>query len=339
MSISIAAMTGGINVSSARFRVRQYIRPLESSGVSIREFAAPFGAFPPEAKWLRAGWGACSLLSRVPALVKSRHFDIVLFQREVISTLVTLESLGKHPRVLDVDDAIWTLMAEKRARRLARMMDLVICGNEYIADYFSSVGVPVAVIPTAVDIHRFHPDGSRDRAGLVIGWSGSSGAFRELERIESSLANVLNRHPDVSFQILADRKPKLPKLPPAQVVFTEWSPQVEVGALQSMDIGIMPLADSPWNRGKCSYKMLLYMACGLPVVVSPVGMNVDLLARGQFGIAAESEQGWTDGLEELLANQQLRMRFGRCARRLVEEQFSIEAVVPRLAEVFKPLKD
>jgi glycosyltransferase involved in cell wall biosynthesis len=338
MSVSIAALTGGTEVASARFRVRQYIQPLQASGVCIREFGTPFGAFPPAAKWLRPVWGACSVLSIIPALLRSYQFDAVLFQRELLSTLVTLEPLSKRPRILDVDDAIWHFMGDRRARRLARMMECIICGNQFLADYFSGLGARVAVIPTAVDVHRFHPNPNHDRSTVVIGWSGPSGAFGELAKIEGPLATVLKRHREARFHILADRKPQLPQLPSDQVIFTKWSPAVEVGAMQSMDIGIMPLSDSIWNRGKCSYKMLLYMACGRPVVVSPIGMNVEVLARGQFGFAAVSDQDWMERLEELIANEELRTTYGLRSRQIVNEQFSVDAVAPMLGQILIGIK-
>jgi glycosyltransferase involved in cell wall biosynthesis len=338
MGISVAAMTGGSEVASARFRVRQYIRFLELSGIFVREFEARFGAFPPASKWVRPAWGVCSLAARIPAILKSYNYDIVLFQRELISTLVTLELLSKAPRILDVDDAIWLPMGDGRARRFAKLMDMVICGNQFLADYFSSAGAPVVVVPTAVDVDRFQPIEKHEDHEVIIGWSGSSSAFQELETIQSALATILKSNSNTKFHVLADQAPMLAKLPPNQVLFTKWSPEVELSALQRMDIGIMPLRDSAWNRGKCSYKMLLYMACGLPVVVSPVGMNIDVMSRDQFGFQAISIDDWIQSLETLVRNRELRCNYGRSARQVVTEHFSIQAVGPRLAKLLSQLR-
>jgi glycosyltransferase involved in cell wall biosynthesis len=121
------------------------------------------------------------------------------------------------------------------------------------------------------------------------------------------------------------------KVPSSRVDWVKWTERGEVTAIQSMDIGIMPLDDTTWTRGKCSYKMLQYMACGLPVVVSPVGMNAEVLSLGECGYGARTESQWVEGLVGLIEDWDLRQRLGAVGRRVVESNFSIQAVVPKLA--------
>lgn len=329
--IQIAAYTGGLQVASARFRVRQYVEPLRHRGISIIENPALLCSFPPTQKLLRPFWAAGSLLQRVPGIVRSYEADISLIQREMLSTLITLEPVLRRPRVLDVDDAIWVHMGDSRARRLARLVDGVICGNRHIADYFAQWNENIRVIHTAVDDRRFHPARDRKKGKVIIGWTGASGAFTELSCIEPAIAGVLSRHADVVFRVVADRPPQLRSLPQRQCEFVKWSPQVEVAAIQQMDIGIMPLADTPWNLGKCAYKILLYMSCGIPVVASPVGMNNDVLAMADCGYTATGLNDWTDSVELLIADPDRRWVLGQNGRTLVSKEFSVNAITPQLA--------
>jgi glycosyltransferase involved in cell wall biosynthesis len=265
--------------------------------------------------------------------VLSHRYDAVLLQREIMSSFVTLEPLTTRPRILDVDDAIFLQRGGGFAKRLAELSDRVICGNNYLAEWFGRWNANVDVIPTAVDTERYLPNAKAKPSGqpLVIGWIGTSGNYKYLYGIEGALAKVMRNHPSTRLKVVGDKLPEFRHLPLDQVDFVPWSEAIEVHAIQSMDIGIMPLEDSLWARGKCSFKMLQYLATGLPVVVSPVGMNAEVLALGNLGIGAVTEKQWIDGLIALLENRTLRARFGTEGRRVVESSFSIRVVAPRLA--------
>ena len=331
--IRIAAFTGGLSVPSARFRVRQYIPALRREGIEVEEYASAFGQYPPRVRWLRPLWALATLAERLPAVVMSHRYDAVLLQREIMSSFVTLERLTRRPRILDVDDAIFLQRGGGFARKLAELSDRVICGNNYLAEWFGRWNVNIDVIPTAVDTERYLPcaETKASDSPLVIGWIGTSGNYKYLYGIEGALAKVMRSHPGTRLKVVGDQLPVFRYLSHDQVDFVSWSEAIEVQAIQSMDIGIMPLEDSPWARGKCSFKMLQYLATGLPVVVSPVGMNAEILTLGELGIGATTEKQWIDGLIALLEDRTLRVRFGTEGRRVVESSFSIRVVAPRLA--------
>lgn len=331
--IRIAAFTGGLSVPSARFRVRQYMPALRGEGVDLAEFYSRVGTYPPKVKWIRPFWALATLAERLPDVVKSHRYDAVLLQREIMSSFVTLEPLTTRPRILDVDDAIFLQRGGGFARRLAELSDRVICGNNYLAEWFGRWNLNVDVIPTAVDTERYFPDTETKPSDspLVIGWIGTSGNYKYLYGIEGALAKVMRAHPGTRLKVVGDQLPEFRHLSLDRVDFVPWSEAIEVQAIQSMDIGIMPLEDSPWARGKCSFKMLQYLATGLPVVVSPVGMNAEVLTLGELGIGAMTEKQWIDGLIALLENRTLRARLGAEGRRVVESSFSIRIVAPRLA--------
>jgi glycosyltransferase involved in cell wall biosynthesis len=333
----IAAFTGGVSVPSARFRVRQYIPALRVDGVNIEEFVPFFGKYPPEKRWTRPFWAVAALAERVPAAVKSRRYDAVLLQREMISSFVTLEPFTGRPRILDVDDAIFFRRGGGFAKRLALLSDKIICGNAYLAEWFGKWKANVEIVPTAVDTQRYVPadTGKSPARPPVIGWIGTSGNYRFLYRIETALATLLRQFQSARLKVVGDRPPRFNDLPKDRIDFLPWCEAGEVQAIQSMDIGIMPLDDSPWTRGKCSFKMLQYMAVGLPVVVSPVGMNAEVLALGDLGIGATTEKQWTEGLMALLESRMLRVRLGREGRRVAVSAFSVQRVAPRLARILR----
>ncbi len=336
--LRVAAYTGGKNISAARFRVRQYIPALKQNSIEVDEFYARFGSWPPENKLRRPFWLLGTLLERIPSVLGSRAYDLTFLQRELISTLNTLEACTKRPRVFDVDDAVWLNRGGQTGfRQILQMCDGVICGNDFIAEAAQKWNSNICVVPTAVDTDRFAP-ASNPSAGdgkLIIGWSGLAVGLENVYPLEEMLARVLARHPEAVFRVLAELPPRFKYLPPSQVDYVPWSPQSEVRAIQDMTIGIMPLSDSLWSRGKCSYKMLLYMSCGVPVVVSPVGMNAQVLSQGTIGFGPRTTAEWADALEQLLENSALRLKMGSAGRQVVEQQYALNKLAPRLASFLR----
>jgi glycosyltransferase involved in cell wall biosynthesis len=312
--------------------VRQLIPALRGLGVDVHEWPAPLGAFWPPSTPLRPLWGVSTLVTRLPGIAWSYRADVTLLQREMLAAFATLEPLTKRPRVLDVDDAIFLYRGGRFAERLARACDAVICGNEYLADRFRAWNEHVEILATPVDTRRYAPAAARPASDRpVIGWIGSSSNFPYLYQIEAALDRVLRERPAATLSIVADRPPRFRSLAADRVEYRPWRLDDEIGALQATTIGIMPLADSSWERGKCSFKMLLYMACEVPVVVSPVGMNADVLARGRVGLGAASEDDWVQALLWLLDDAGERQRMGEQGRRIVQDRYSVDTIAPRLA--------
>lgn len=333
--MNVLAFTGGKCVPSARFRVRQYVEALSKHGITLDECPAWFGQYPPKSGVLRPFWITAALTERSLQAIMRRHYDVVLFQREMISTLLTAERFCTRPRVLDIDDAIWVHRRGVFAGRLASMCDAIVCGNTYLAEYCSEFCSNIYVVATAVDTIRFHPIGVRNEGPPIIGWSGMSPNLVELERIEPALAKVLHHFPDSKLRVICDQHPRFREVPSEQVEFVRWSPDIEVSALQDLSVGLMPLSDSEWARGKCAFKMLTYMACGVPAVVSPIGMNVEVLALGEAGYTARSESDWVGAISTLLADPELAMRVGITGRCIVESTFSVDALAPEYARILR----
>ena len=331
--IRVAAFTGGQYISSRRFRLEQYIPVLRQGGVDVTEYIARFGSWPPRGNALRPFWLVGTVLQRIQGVMNSHACDLTLLQREMVSTLLTLERFVKEPRVLDIDDAVWLNKgAARNFRSLARMCNGVICGNSFIAEYMQALNNNLLVLPTAVDTHRFHPgDNASELAGKqVIGWSGLNAGFKYVTAIEPALAEVLRKRKNAVLRIVSDVQPRFNLIAADRVEFVRWSPDNEVATIRSMNVGLMPIDDSVWSKGKCSYKMLLYMACGLPVVVSPYGMNGEVLLKGRIGLGACSLEEWTDSILWILDNPQDGRIMGAAGRQVVMEHYSLERLAPQL---------
>jgi glycosyltransferase involved in cell wall biosynthesis len=328
----ITALTQGSRVPSSRFRVMQHVGYLRLRGLTVNHLPARFSAYPPTSLAGRAAWFPAAVVDAVQRALATRSSGLCLLQRELVSTLRTAEPLIRCPLVFDVDDAIYLHRRGAQSDAIARQARLVICGNRVLAEHYVDVA-PVAVLPTAVDTERFVPAATDMRSPPVIGWSGSSSGFAYLEWLQPALKRLLERDAELRLVIMADRAPSLPLLPQERVQFVPWSEDLEVSVLQTFNVGIMPLADDPWSRGKCSYKMLTYMACGIPVVVSPVGMNADVLAMGELGYGPRNQEEWVDAIEALLADAALGRRMGQVGRSVVEAHFSCDVIAPRLAEL------
>ncbi len=332
--VIVAALTGGKNIPSARFRIRQLIAPLAERSVDLTEFPALFGAFPPTSHFTRPFWFSATLLERISAILKANRYDIIIFQRELISTLPTVERMASKSTILDVDDATWLFRNGIAAANVSAASDFIVCGNNFLAEHFSRYGKPIAIIPTGVDTHRFHPGHSVKKSRKVIGWSGTSGGFRFIvENVESGIAKLLNKHSDWVFRVVSDMQPTFKLINPKQFEYVQWSENNEVESIATMDIGIMPLEHSDWCRGKCSYKMLLYMSCGVPVVVSDFGMNRDILNIAPLGIGVPENGDWYEALEAIIVDEKLGIVFGNNGRKVVESHFSTTVVADQWVTV------
>lgn len=350
--IDVAAVTSGRTAPSRRFRVAQHVADLEHHGVRVTEFAPRIEKYasPPLAgtPWAgrlcnsqaaKAAWCVPKLVSRLPGIAGTWKADLTWLQREMLPGFATLEVLTRRPWVLDVDDAIW-LARPGGVRSLARLIRgaaVVMAGNEYLASWCESQGGCVRIVPTAVDIERYRPRGTKRSTRsrpLVVGWIGTSANFGYLRKITPPLASFL-RDSDAELLVVADRMPDLDDLPAGQVRWQPWAEDTEVAAIQSMDIGLMPLGRDEWSEGKCALKMLQYLACEVPALVGPTAMTDNVLARGELGVSLRTGPDWFDALCELRDDPVLRRRRGQAGRRVVEEGFSQDRVALMIAAVFR----
>jgi len=328
--IRVKCFTQGSSVASTRFRLTQLTDPLSDRGIKFIFFHAYKSAYPPKGPFKRILWFFIEFITRFWSVFFQQNEKINILQREMISTFYTFEGAVQGKKILDVDDAVWLLKKGKVIDKIAQNSDHIVCGNLYLAEYFRKFNLPITIIPTSVDTSRFNASKHKQ---LVIGWTGGSSAFNSLYEIEKEIASVLSRHSQWKLRVVADMKPRFTILPDDKIEYIEWSPSVEVEAINTMSIGLMPLPDDEWSLGKCSYKMLLYMACELPVAVSNIGTNKEILEQSKVGIGIDGKFDWEGAIESLITNPLLREEMGIRGRMLVKEKFCLDKAANKWTEV------
>ena len=331
-------------VPSQRFRFEQYVDFLAENGLptTFAPLIHPdeYGVMYGSSGLARKAWiGARGVGQRLHDLLRLRDFDVVFVQREAIQfgTALFERVVGRaRPRlVFDFDDAVWLPNASsansrlawlKNAEKTSRIIeaaDMVFAGNDYLADYARRFNSAVEVVPTTIDTEQYVPTVQEEREPLTIGWSGSITTMEHFKLFVPVLRRVKDRLGDrVRFEVIGDRTYRQPEL---GIVGREWTAATEVEDLRRFDIGVMPLPDDDWSRGKCGLKGLQYMALAIPTVMSPVGVNSKIITDGQNGLLAASKDEWLDKLTQLVESPELRRRLGSAGRQTVEQEYSVES--------------
>jgi len=338
---------------SNRLRVEQYFPYLRQHGVEpiLRPFMSSdlYNIRYAPGSMIRkfASLGA-STLSRLLDVQRSEWTDLIFIHREAFPVggpfVEEKLALRGRPLLFDFDDAIYLLNTGvmsrtvgllKRPSKTARIINLsttVIAGNENLKAYASRYNPNIVVIPTPVDTDVFAPrvNGSgSDARRVVIGWMGSNTTAPYLNMVGEALAEVTRRYPNVEIRAIGGSY--IPTVTPSLNV-RRWNLRTELEDLHGFDIGIMPMPDTEWTRGKCGFKALLYMSCAIPPVCSPVGVTTDIVQDGQNGLLATTTGEWVEKLSLLVEDPALRRRMGEAGRQTVEEKYSLTAHAPRFLE-------
>ena len=318
----ILAFIRGVEVPSSRYRVLQYREPLARRGhvLDVREF--PEDA----AGWLAAAEGV------TPGTV------VLLQKRRVAPRHIrALQTRGARV-VYDVDDAVMlrtdgtgSFLRRWRFRRTVRACDGVLAGNAFLRDEAAAGGARrVLLLPTVLDISKYAaraPSAGNDP--LVIGWIGGPAALPFLrDRLPVFAALTRNRGTRIVVRIVSSEGLSHPEVP---TEFRRWSEATEAAEVAAFDIGVSPLPDTPWARGKCATKLLQCMAAGVPVVADAVGAHNEIVRNGENGLLARTDAEWLDRLEGLRSDPALRARLGAAGRRTVETGYALEGAADKMA--------
>ncbi len=335
--IKVTALTSGKNVPSSRFRVRQFIQPLSHLGIQVSEYPLSLRKYTPRSfPPLRHVGDACKTFARLPGLLASRSNDITWLERELVPGRSTLERFAGRRQLFDVDDAIWLNSDSSFSEEIARRSAGVIAGNQFLAEHYKRVAARVWVVPTSIDTNVWKPlPGRKENESWVIGWIGTSSTLPYLYSVEEPLADFLAQHPTATLRVICNQKPSFKRIPSAAWQFAFWSAASEVRQVQEMDVGLMPLPNTEWARGKCAFKMISYMAVGAPVIVSPIGTNKEILQQAEAGLPAATDNDWYDALELLFRDRQRAADLGRSGRKLVADAYSVSKNVSLLARIFE----
>jgi glycosyltransferase involved in cell wall biosynthesis len=334
-----------------RFRIEQWTPHLRAEGIEVE--LAPFLDAGTETVMRKPGhtpakaWGVSRALARRLALVRrSRQFDAVYVFREAALAgpplVETLLARRGARLVLDYDDAIWVsyvspanpylakLKFPGKTATLCRISRHVLAGNTYLADYARRYNDRVTVVPTTIDTERYRPQERPPNAVPVIGWTGSYSTVKYLDVLAPALRRLRQRTPFRMVVVGGEFR-----LDGVDVECRPWDSRREVEDLRDFDVGVMPLLDTEWERGKCGLKALQYMALEIPSVVSPVGVNTEIVRDGVEGFTARTDEEWETALARLLGDAPLRRRLGQAARETVVRRYSAQVHAPRVAEIFR----
>lgn len=340
-----------------RFRHEQYLTALEADGWTIdyqnlltpetdKLLSSP-GRYAAKAKLLMDAFR-----KRASDLKKAEEADVVFLYREAImvgTTFFESRMQAKSAKIIfDFDDSIWlkdvsaanqTLGFLKRPQKtsdLIALSDLVFAGNAYLAEYAYQYNSRVEIVPTTIDTDEYQPVPlEKDPGKVCIGWSGSKTTVKHFETAVPVLERIQQQFGDgVGFKLIGDGNYTNEQL---GLQGQPWQKATELSDLSAIDIGIMPLPDDPWSRGKCGLKGLQYMALGIPTVMSPVGVNKDIIQHGENGFLASTPEEWEDCLTQLIQSPELRQRLGEAGRQTVQQHYSVDSLRDRYVQLFNSL--
>ena len=318
---------------SFRHRMRSLIGTLAAAGWQVQPERFPSGRYGLRTWERRSLWRAA---------------DVVVLHQIKLSALEArlFASLSRH-RVFDVDDAIYVRKPRRlgeaaddspwRKRKFAatcRWVDVVAAGNDVLAGAARRSARAIAILPTSIDAGAYRPTTATAADAPTIVWIGSPENLVYLEILRPALARLSVRYPTLKLRVICSRFPDWGEVKVERIA---WSTATEAESLAAAHIGVMPLTDDEWARGKCAFKLLQYMAAALPCVASPVGANTEAVIEGVTGFHARTPEEWERHLESLIRSPELRARLGAGGRQHVESRYALRTYQTRYLELLAGL--
>ncbi len=334
--------------ASSRMRIYQYAPALHSMGIDLHVSPLLRDDY---LKRLYAGQATnwrellSDYLARIAGLLHVGKYDLLWIEKELFPNFPAwfeqaLAAVGVR-YVLDIDDAVFhnydrsthryhKLLADKLDKVMAGST-LVLCGNGYLAERARSAGAPcVEILPTVIDLERYQVLHPPMREHIVVGWCGSPSTAKYLDIVAPVLKELAKEFP-LQLRVIGAKF----ACPGVDVDCRSWSEESEVREIHDFDIGIMPLKDSPWERGKCGYKLIQYMACGKPVVTTSIEANDKIVLQDITGYLVSTMDDWMDKLRALILDPQKRRTAGMQGRDLVEKRYCIQVTAPHIARLLQ----
>lgn len=340
--------------SSSRVRFYQYFPYLQSAGVEITsipffddDYVRRIYAGQP----VRLPRVLKAYLKRLQIVLQSSRFDILWIEKELFPWMPPWFEgwLGRSriPYVVDYDDAVFhrydmhrsALVRSTLGHKIDRVMKssaLVVAGNEYLAERAKQAGAKrVELLPSVVDVSHYQTKSKSAKSPFQIGWIGSPVTAPYLAEIQDALTTLAQ---ETAIHVILIGAENSKVFPGILTTILPWDEQIELSLGNLFDVGIMPLTDGPFERGKCGYKLVQYMAAGLPVVASPVGVNRQMVEWGNNGYLAVSAEEWVTALRNLIYDEELRSSMGRAGRQKVEQMYNLQVTAPRLLNLLSSVQ-
>jgi glycosyltransferase involved in cell wall biosynthesis len=318
---NIVLLGYGLDQPSFRHRMRTLVDPLRDAGWQVRTERFPSGRYGLRT-WERRElfrWADVAVLHQIKlSSIEARLF--AAYSRGLIFDVDDAIYVRKPRRLGDVpDESAWR---KKKFAATCRWADAVAAGNDVLAGVARTSAREVVVLPTSIDIASYQPATAGAADPPTIAWIGSPENLIYLDMIRPALARLTKRHATLKLRVICSEFPQWGDVAVERVA---WSSATEAQSLAGAHIGVMPLTDDAWSRGKCAFKLLQYMAAALPCVASPVGANTEAVLDGINGFYATDVDEWERSLERLIVSPQLRASFGAKGRAHVQERYSLRA--------------
>ncbi|MCF6360772.1 MAG: glycosyltransferase family 4 protein [Cyclobacteriaceae bacterium] len=339
---------------SQRYRFEQYFSFLESNSIEC-ELSYLISEEDDKVLYSSGNYFGKLLIfikswkQRLNDLKRANSFDYIFIQREAFMTGTTYfeKKLAKSTAklIFDFDDSIWLedkneangklafLKKPAKTSKIIALCDTIVAGNSYLAEYAKRFNKNVVIIPTTIDTKWYKPEAKKPKDKIIIGWSGSFSTIKHFESAIGALTKIKSKYGDkVDFKVIGDGNYTYK---PLNIRGQKWQSKTEVDDLQDIDIGIMPLPDIEWTRGKCGLKGLQYMGLAIPTIMSPVGVNTKIIEPGVNGMLASTEEEWVDCLSQLIESAELRKKLGSAGRKTVVEIYSVDANKEKYLNLFQ----
>jgi len=339
--------------ASTRLRSLQYLPLLQAAGFEVK-VSSLFDEEYLDRLYQKGKRSIVSVVSlylrRLNVLRRANQYDLIWIEKEIFpyvpATAERILKMASIPYVVDYDDAIFhnydlstnpviRYVLGAKIDAVMRHSTCVVAGNQYLAARAWQAGAPrVDLIPTVVDLNRYLVRDTEPGKPVVIGWIGSPSTQKYVLEIKQALICACKRY-DATLRLVGATTDMAEAFKDIRVEILPWAEDTEAALIRQMDVGIMPLPDGPWEKGKCGYKLIQYMACAVPVIASPVGVNIVLVDANGSGLLAHSEDEWKASLIALLDSSMLRAKKGLAGRDAVEKIFSLQRQAPELVRVLK----
>jgi glycosyltransferase involved in cell wall biosynthesis len=266
-------------------------------------------------------------------------YDVIMMNRDLVpeTSVEFLEPwlARRNPRLIfDFDDAIHIGKRVRKLRRILPHFAWITPGNPYLAEFARQIHKNVSIWPTVVNTDLYRPVDERKPGPIRIGWSGSSSTARYCLPLLEEPLRELAKTEQFEFLVICNSDPGI-RWGEVKTRFIQWTTETEIADLQELDVGLMPLRDEPFERGKCGLKAIQYMGIGLPALVSPVGVNCDIVLDGETGFHCDSDADWVHRIRQLIRDDGLRCRLGTSGRARVVGKYSVDSLLPQMQEVFQ----
>jgi len=321
--VKVVFLVQGIHVAASRYRVLQYLPFFQAHNVETEVFEFPRNM---------AGWS--SMMEHL------KSGDAIFVQRKRLPRFILLFLRRMKKKIIyDFDDAVmfknslsknpYSLRRTMSFKRMLRYTDLVIAGNMFLKGEAEKYHNNVMILPTPIDAQRYTGKNYREGETVNIGWIGDHGSIHYMESYKDVWEAIGSKYSQVILTIICDTFIETKNIPLRKI---PWSYEREIDDLMALDIGVMPLFDDLWSRGKCGFKIIQYLGVGVPAVCTPVGINRDVVEDGVSGVWASTKDEWIEKLSTLIESAPLRVQMGTEGRKKIMEHYTVQVCAPRLIE-------